>query len=138
MLNNNPVLVARHFQFRVEVFFREIVIDGSLRKVKYYAIRVEFQFRGSPHIHSFLWVDNAPVLRNDTKEDYIAFVDQIVKCYLPDKSKEPELYDLVKTYQTHTHSKSCRKYKNSECRFNYGRFFTERTIIADPLPKRYA
>ena len=52
-LNMNPVLPARHFQYRVEVFFKVIVLNGPLGKVKYYAIRVEFQVRGSPDIHSF-------------------------------------------------------------------------------------
>ena len=45
-LNSNPVLLARHFQYRVEVFFKEIIVNGLLGKVKYYAIRVEFQVRG--------------------------------------------------------------------------------------------
>ena len=49
------------FQYRVEVFFKEIVVDGPLGKTKYYAIGVEFQVRGSPHAHCFLWVANAPV-----------------------------------------------------------------------------
>ena len=40
---------------------------------------------------------------------------------------------MVKTYQTHNHSKTCRKYKNVACRFNFGQFFTERTIMAEPL-----
>ena len=52
ILNSNPVLLARHYQYRVEVFFKEIVSDGPLGKIKHYAIRVEFQVRGSPHIHS--------------------------------------------------------------------------------------
>ena len=30
ILNNNAVIVARHFQYRVEVFFKFIVIDGPL------------------------------------------------------------------------------------------------------------
>ena len=30
LLNSNPVLVARHFQYWVEVFFKEIVADGPL------------------------------------------------------------------------------------------------------------
>ena len=34
ILNNNPVLLARHFQYRVEVFFKEILINGPLGKVK--------------------------------------------------------------------------------------------------------
>ena len=52
LLNSNPVLLARHFQYRVELFFKEIIVNGPLGKVEYYAIRVEFQVRGSPHIHS--------------------------------------------------------------------------------------
>ena len=67
LLNSNPVLMARHFQYRVEVFFTEIIVDGPLGKVKYHAIRVEFQVRGSPHMHSFLWVIGAPILIKETK-----------------------------------------------------------------------
>ena len=67
ILNMNPVFMAKHFQYRVEVFFKEIVINGSLGKLSYYAIRVEFQFRGSPHIHSFLWIIGAPRLTKGNK-----------------------------------------------------------------------
>ena len=63
-LNKNPVLVARHFQYRVEMFFKIIVLDGPLGKTQYYAIRIEFQVRGSPHIHSFIWILNAQKLTN--------------------------------------------------------------------------
>ena len=62
LLNKNPVLMARHFQFRVEIFFKEIILDGTLSKTKYYNITVEFWVRRSPHIHSFLWIVNAPIL----------------------------------------------------------------------------
>ena len=41
---------------------------------------------------------------------------------------------MVNFYQRHTHSKTCRKYKHIKCRFNFGQFFTNRTIIAEPLP----
>ena len=41
-LNMNPVPLAQHFQYRVEVFFKVIVINGPLGKVKYHAIRVKF------------------------------------------------------------------------------------------------
>ena len=59
-LNSNPVLVAWRFQYRVQC--RQIVIDGPLGKTKYYVIRVEFQVRGSPHIHCLIWILKAPVL----------------------------------------------------------------------------
>ena len=80
ILNSNAVLLARHFQHRVEIFFKEILIirDGPLGKVKYYAILVEFHFWGSPHIHSFLWVLNAPTLAENTINEYVEFLDPAV------------------------------------------------------------
>ncbi|XP_066926174.1 uncharacterized protein [Clytia hemisphaerica] len=135
LLNSNPVLVARHFQYRVEVFFKTIVLDGPLDKTTYYAIRVEFQVRGSPHIHSFLWILNAPILTAATKIEYTEFIDKIIKVSLPSQHEDPDLFDLVKTYQLHRHSKTCRKYKNTPCRFYFGKFFSEKTIVSEPLPQ---
>ena len=134
LLNSNPVLLARHFQYRVEAFFKEILMKGPLGKILNYAIRVEFQVRGSPHVHCFIWVENAPKLTADTEDAYVSYINNIVNTSLPDHSNK-ELYELVKMYQLHRHSKTCRKYKNKPCRFNFGRFFCERTIIAKPIPE---
>ena len=46
--------MAGYFPYRAEILFKEIVIDGPIGKTKCNAILVEFQIRGSPHIHSFL------------------------------------------------------------------------------------
>ena len=107
ILNSNLILLARHFQYRVELFFRLIVVNGPLGKVKYYAIRVEFQVRGSPHIHSFLWVLGAPKLTKETKDEYIRHADQVIKANLPDPERDFDLFNLVRTYQIHSHSRSC-------------------------------
>ena len=132
ILQSNPVLLARHFQYRVEIFFKYIERNGILGKVIHYAIRVEFLVRGSPHIHSLLWVEDAPKLNEETKDEYIEFVDHAIKYEIPNNEKG-NLFKLVKTYQTHHHSKSCRKYKNIECRYSFGKLFCDRTIIASPL-----
>ena len=34
-------------------------MNGLLEKINYYAILVEFQFRGSPNVHCLLWEANA-------------------------------------------------------------------------------
>ena len=86
--------------------------------------------RGSPHLHSLIWTSDCPKLNSDNKVAYINFIDNHVQAYLPDEDTEPE---LVKMYQKHSHSKTCCKYKNVGCRFNFGHFFTDRTIIAEPL-----
>ena len=84
-----PVLVARHFQYRIKMFFKTIVHDGPLQKTQYYAIRVEFQVRGSPHIHYFIWILNAPKLTKVTIDDYRKWVDSVIRSDLPDPNKEP-------------------------------------------------
>jgi len=137
MLNLNPVVVAKHFQYRVETFFKEILLSNSnpIGKIVYYALRIEFQMRGSPHLHALIWTSDCPKLTSDTMDEYITYIDKHVQAYLPNKETDPELHELVSFYQKHTHSKTCRKYKNINCRFNFGQFFAKRTIVAQPLPE---
>ena len=135
LLNNNPVLVARHFQYKVEVFFKEIIIDGPLDITKYYAIRIEFQERGSPHVHSFIWILNAPNIQNEAV--YIKFIEQTINSQLPDPLNDPELFKLDKTYQVRAHSKTCWKYNKNECCFSSDRFFTDKTTIVTPLDSEH-
>ena len=60
ILGSNLVTVVRHFQYRVEVFFGEIILilSGILSNVKYYAARVEFQVRGSPYIQFLMGLES--------------------------------------------------------------------------------
>ena len=94
LLNSNPILVARHLQYQVEAFFKEIVVGGPFRKIKKHVTDVKFQVCGSPHVHCFLWVVNAPVLPSHNKEEYVGFVDQTVHAFLHDRNENPELHDL--------------------------------------------
>ena len=137
MLNSNPVVVAKHFQYHVECLFRDVLLGSGdpVGKVLYDAIRIKFQFRGSPSAHCFIWIKDCPILNEDNIEYFIRFIDKHVLAILPDPITCPVLHDLVKTYQRHTHSKTSRKYKNLACRFNFGHFFTEKTIVAEPIPK---
>ena len=125
ILHENPVFVALHFQYRFEVFFTEILMASDLLG--------EFQFRGSPHICSFLCILNPVKLSKETIKEYAAFLEQTIHSFLPDQTVDKDLYDLVKLNQTHQHSKSCRKYKSKPCRYNFGSFFTDKTIVAVPL-----
>ena len=137
MLNANPVVVAKHFQHRVETFCSEVLLSNvnPIGKMTYYALRIEFQMRGSRHLHALIWTSDCPKLTSETKDAYVEFVDKHVQASLPDNDNEAELYELVKTYQKHNHSKTCRKYKNVNCRFNFGQFFMKKTIVAEPLDK---
>ena len=75
---------------------------------------------------------NSPTLTLYTIDSYIEWLDTMISAELPNVEEEPELCELVK--KLHRHSKTCRKYKNKSCRFHFGAFFTEKTIIGKPLP----
>ena len=105
---------------------------APIGKIAYYALRIEFQMRGSPHSHALIWTADCPKF-DKNMEAYSKYIDQHVQVYLPNKNTESELHDMVVTYQKHSHSKTCTKYKNVQCRFNFGQFFTDRTIVAKPL-----
>ena len=136
LLNLNPVITAKHFQYRVETFFKEVLLSNAnpIGKIVYYALRIEFQMRGSPHLHSLIWTSDCPELKDGNEEAYIRYIDEHVQGSLPKRENDSELYELVNLYQKHTHSRSCKKYKNIPCRFNFGQFFTNQTVVSKPLP----
>ena len=106
MLNLNPVIVAEHFQYRVETFFTEVLLTDAkpIGKIVYYALRIEFQMRGSPHLHALLWTSDCPRLNQGNKQVYINYIDEYVQAYVPNKDEDVELYELVNMYQKHSHS----------------------------------
>ena len=72
MLNSNPVIVAKHFQCRLECLFKDVLLGcgDPVGKILYDAIRIEFQFRGSPHAHCFIWIKECPILNEENIGDF--------------------------------------------------------------------
>ncbi|KAA0701445.1 ATP-dependent DNA helicase PIF1 [Triplophysa tibetana] len=130
LLRRNPVTAARMFDYRWHCFLREVLMSSAhpIGKIKDYFYRVEFQQRGSPHVHCLFWIENAPVIDKNTDEEVIQFIDKYVTCELP--SQDDTLLDIVTSVQQHSkrHSKTCKK-KNTVCRFNFPRPASARTFI---------
>lgn len=131
LIKSDPVTCARYFEYRVQKFLSTIMMGPCkpLGDIKDYFYRVEFQQRGSPHIHMVSWVYNAPDIANDTHDAIQQFIDQHLTC-----ANDPEIPDLV-NYQTHRHSRTCRKKGKSICRFNYPIPPMLETKILVPLDK---
>ncbi len=62
LLADFPVVAARHFDHRFRAFLNYIKADDKVLggKVIHHWFRIEFQARGSPHVHMLIWVQNAP------------------------------------------------------------------------------
>ena len=81
-LRCNPVTTARHFQYRLNVFFQEFLKSSAkpLGEIVDYAIRIEFQARGSPHAHTVIWINDAPKFGVDDDQKVCDFIDKYISC----------------------------------------------------------
>ena len=61
----------------------EHFLSDVLGELVDYAIRIEFQARGSPHAHTILWIKDSPKLGEQSDEEECAFIDRYVKCDVP-------------------------------------------------------
>ena len=106
------------------------ILKGSskpLGEIKDHYCRVEFQERGSPHLHWLIWTKNAPDLDTaDGRKDAPAFIDKYISTTLP---KDPELKKLVERLQTHAHNNYCNKGGTRKCRFEFPRPICKDTML---------
>jgi hypothetical protein len=95
-------------------------------RIKDYYYRIEFQHRGSPHIHMVLWKDGAPIYKNFNSEECIKFIDKFITCN--DKN-------LLTDLQRHLHRSTCKIRSKSgiKCRFNIPIPIMQKTTILDPF-----
>ena len=79
-------------------------------------MRIEFQQRGSPHVHSLLWIENAPKYGISPLNEDIEFIDRTITCKLP--NTDILLSDGEIDLQRHKHTHTCCKRKSfRRCRF---------------------
>ena len=125
---------ARHFDYQINQFIQHFLLSEAapLGKIADWFYRVEYQQRGSPHIHMLIWLENAPTFGEDFDCDVVEFIDKIITCEKP--TENPDLLALVNR-QVHRHSHTCRKKSKSVCRFNYRQPPMRLTKILYPLDK---
>ncbi|XP_076738999.1 uncharacterized protein LOC112432426 isoform X3 [Maylandia zebra] len=133
ILRSNPVTTMRMFDKRVEALFRDLLFSPAqpLGEIIDYFYRVEFQHRGSPHIHMLLWIREKVEADVDDDQTVCDFVDRYISAQLPDPEKQPELHKKVTELQKHSknHTKTCFKSVNSGCRFGFPKPPATRTMI---------
>ena len=118
LIQSDPVSCARHFDYQISQFLTSILLNKCqlLGRISDWFYRVEFQQRGSPHIHMLIWLESAPVFGIDDDATVTTFIDQIIGCKWP--IDDPQLQKLMNR-QIHRYSHTCRKMSKNECRFNY-------------------
>ena len=132
LIQSDPVTCARHFDFQFNTFMKKFLLNeiAPVGKIRDWFYRVEYQQRGSPHVHMLIWLEDAPVFGVDKDEDVSSYIDKIITCRKP--NDDTTLLNLVNR-QMHRHSHTCRKRGKSVCRFNYPQPPMRSTQILHPL-----
>ena len=112
LIQSDPVTCARHFDYQINQFIQSFLLspEAPLGKIADWFYRVEYQQRGSPHIHMLIWLENAPTFGEDFDGDVVSFIDKIITSQKANDN--PDLLALVNR-QVHRHSHPC--WKKSKC-----------------------
>lgn len=132
LIQSDPITCARHFDFSVQKFLNKFLLTKAnpLFEITDYFYRVEYQQRGSPHIHMLLWCKNAPKNGENSESEVCDFIDEYITCKKP--NEDESIFDLVQV-QKHKHSHTCKKRNKKICRFNFPRPPMKATTILEPL-----
>ena len=109
LLSSYPMIVAQHFSHRFQAFMNQILNGASkpIGEIKDYFWRVEYQQRGSPHIHSLWWVEDAPDIKTvEGRRKAPGFIDKYISCHVQKGGEDDDLKDLVLRLQKHNHTQT--------------------------------
>ena len=132
LINKNPAAVTLYLYdiFRLFVFKFQIKTE-VYGKIKDYVVKIEFQQRGTPHIHQFLWIENSVTYGVHSNQEVCNFIDKYIHCSIPENSDDKPLMELVIGCQTHRCMKTrCKKNNEASCKFDFPKLPSGNTIIS--------
>ncbi|KAG3056940.1 hypothetical protein PI125_g25478 [Phytophthora idaei] len=91
---DRPDIVARVWQLKLGAELKDLD-EGALGRVHARIYAVEFQKRGLPHTHILV------ILAEEDKPRTRQIIDNMMSAELPDKEKNPQLYETVTTCMIH-------------------------------------
>jgi len=139
LIRQDPVVCATYFDHRFRALFKLIKSKNVIFKdhiVKHFFYRVEYQHRGSPHVHMLLWLDNAPVFDPAKPETFgacVALIDKYIKCMVDDSSPAHEYLHKNTHKHTHTCFRTDKDKQMKKCRLNIPYPPMNETCILTPL-----
>lgn len=136
LIRSDPVTCARYFDYRFKNIRKTWKSDNGpfgSHKILYYFYRIEFQHRGSPHVHMVLWLKDAPVY-DQNNEEANARVTEFIDEMITTDTNDPDVQEYI-SYQYHRCTNTCFKkiHGSNICRFDAPFKPMDRTRILEPI-----
>jgi hypothetical protein len=126
LIRNDRVTCVRYYKNKINYLRQLISHDYKYYgELKVHFFVTKFQKRGSQHDHALLWIKDAPIYGRNTNVEIKYCVDRYLSC------DSRILGNDFKTIQHHHHTRTCRKNKNTHCRFNFSIPPMRKTIILE-------
>ena len=128
-MKEDPLMTAICFNRRFKYLLNDVILgkERPFGHVQDYFGRIEFQNRGSPHIHMFLWVKDFPSeVTEGNKQFFLNYINKSIHADIP--TNDPELCQYVTKFQTHSHTSYCQHSK-MRCRFHFPHPVAPQTTI---------
>ncbi|XP_021991783.1 uncharacterized protein LOC110888572 [Helianthus annuus] len=92
---DRPDILCRLFKIKLDAIMKDLREKSLFGNASAVVYTIEFQKRGLPHAHIFLF------LNDESKLHSVEHVDKFISAEIPDKNLEPDLYTLVSEYMIH-------------------------------------
>jgi len=134
LIRSDPVTCARYFDHRLRLLKSCYLTPQNglfqSNNLSDFFWRIEFQHRGSPHMHGLFWLDNVPKFDENNIESYQKCCD-FIDSFITTKADDPDI-----KHQKHKHTKCCQRTFKGEtsCRFGIPYPPMPKTEILLPFP----
>lgn len=140
LIQKDPITCALYFDQRTNELKKTwAATDGPFgaRKILHSFYRIEFQHRGSPHMHMVIWLENVP--KFDPEQQNQNEVSQFINEVITVDSDNGACEDFI-GYQRHRCTFTCKRkvFGKIVCRFGAPFFPMDETCILDPIPDDFA
>jgi hypothetical protein len=105
---------ATYFDHRFRALFKLIKSKNGVFKehnVQHFFYREEYQYRGSPHVHMLVWLENAPAFdpaKPETFNACVALINKYITCIV---DQDSDAHQCLQKIHTAIHTK-IKKTKN--------------------------
>ena len=127
LICKDPILASTYLQTKFDALLKYMLSKANpIGKIKHHFVRTEYQTRLMPHFHCIFWIEDAPLIGQNSDEEVLDFIGKHISCKMPNPNQDPIMYGLVKKFQLHKCNSYCLRrpkkcHGKARCKFGFPR-----------------